>query len=118
LDVGKRITAIFWRSLAGDEPVREFLRRLPPEDRKVVGRDIGRCEFGWPLGMPVARSLGGGLWEVRSSLASRREVRVFFYVDGVEMVLLHAIVKKSAWAPVRELALARRRMTAHQRGVI
>jgi phage-related protein len=68
--------------------------------------------------MPVARSLGGGLWEVRSSLASRREIRVFFYVGEFEMVLLHAIVKKSARAPARDLALARRRMTAHQRGAL
>jgi phage-related protein len=113
---GKRISAIFWRSLRGDEPVRAFLRLLPLDDRKVVGRDIGKCEYGWPRGMPVARALGDGLWEVRSSLPSRREVRVFFYVNDAEMVLLHAMIKKTGTTPQRDLELARRRKTAHERG--
>jgi len=60
--------------------------------------------------------LGRGLWEVRSSPPSHREVRVFFYVNELEMVLLHAIVKKSRLAPARDLLLARRRMGMHERG--
>ena len=37
---GKRIPAIFYRTEAGGEPVREWLRELSPEDRKRIGEDI------------------------------------------------------------------------------
>ncbi len=62
----------FWRSLSGREPVREWLSQLPLDDRKVIGRDMAKVQFGWPLGLPLCRSLGDGLWEVRSSLPSAR----------------------------------------------
>jgi phage-related protein len=114
--VDKHIVAVFWRTAAGEEPVRAFLRSLSVADRYVIGRDIARCEYGWPLGMPVARALGEGLWEVRSSLPSRREARVFFSVDRNDMVLLHAIVKKTRETPPRDLSIARRRRSAYERG--
>lgn len=53
-------------------PVREWILELTLEDRKIIGPDIQRVEFGWPLGMPNCRSLGDGLWEVRSDLTDRR----------------------------------------------
>jgi len=31
----------------------EWLKSLPPEDRKLIGEDIKTVEFGWPVGMPV-----------------------------------------------------------------
>jgi hypothetical protein len=55
-------------SALGNRPVREWILGLSWEDRKLVGRDIQKVEFGWPLGMPYCRSLGDGLWEVRSNL--------------------------------------------------
>lgn len=60
--------------------------------------------------MPLVKSLGAGLWEVRSSLAGGRIARVLFCVERGEMVLLHAFFKKSQAAPVREIQLARLRM--------
>ena len=29
---------------------------LSPEDRKNIGRDIQKVEFGWPIGMPKAKA--------------------------------------------------------------
>ena len=43
---GKRIPAIFYRTEAGGEPVREWLKGLSPEDRKRIGEDIKTVEFG------------------------------------------------------------------------
>jgi len=57
---GKRVPAIFYRTEAGGEPVREWLRKLPPEDRKHFGEDIKTVEFGWPVGMPVCKPIGRG----------------------------------------------------------
>lgn len=71
------IPLVFWRSAAGNEPVRAWLNDLPREDQRTLGRDIARVQFGWPIGLPVCRPLGKGLWEVRSSLPSRREARVY-----------------------------------------
>jgi phage-related protein len=111
----KRVPAIFFRTAAGAEPVRDLLAGMPPEDRRLVGRDIARVEFGWPIGMPLARPLGGGLHEVRSRLPGNRIMRVFFFISGEErMVLLHAFLKKSRATPDRELALARARMREFQ----
>jgi phage-related protein len=100
----------FWRSAAGKEPVREFLVELDKADRRKVGADIRTVQYGWPVGMPLVRSLAGGLWELRTSLPSAREARVFFTVAGEEMFLLHAIIKKSQKTPDHELALAKRRL--------
>jgi phage-related protein len=96
------IPLAFWRSVAGREPVREWLSELPRNDRRTIGRDIAKVQFGWPVGLPLCRSLSGGLWEVRSSLPSRREARVFFgFHDGI-LIALHAIVKKTRKAPAEE----------------
>src|SRR5690348_1343221 len=72
------IPLAFWRSAAGREPVREWLKELSRSDKRTVGRDIAKVQFGWPIGLPLCRSLGGGLWEVRSSLPSKTEARVLF----------------------------------------
>jgi hypothetical protein len=53
---------------SGREPVRDWLKSLDLEDRE----DIKDVEFSWPIGMPLCRSLGKGLWEVRSALARGR----------------------------------------------
>lgn len=52
---GKRIPAIFYRTEAGGEPVREWLKEFPQEDRRRIGEDIKTVEFGWPVGMQAAR---------------------------------------------------------------
>ncbi|MFN0314617.1 MAG: type II toxin-antitoxin system RelE/ParE family toxin, partial [Burkholderiales bacterium] len=72
----KRVVARFYLTATGANPVRDWLKRLPLADRKQVGHDIRDVEFGWPIGMPLCRSLGAGLWEVRSSLPSQRIARV------------------------------------------
>jgi len=77
----------------------------------VIGADIKTVEYGWPVGMPVCRSMGEGLWEVRSSLVSRI-ARVLFCVAGDRMWLLHGFIKKQQKTPKQDLALARGRMQA------
>lgn len=93
---GKRVPAIFYRTEAGGEPVREWLKGLLPGDRKRIGEDIKTVEFGWPIGMPVCKLLGHGICEARTSLGQNRIARVLFYIDAKSrMVLLHGFIKKS-----------------------
>jgi phage-related protein len=105
----KRLPARFYRSNNGREPVREWLRGLEPEDRKAIGEDIKDVEFSWPIGMPLVRSLGDALWEVRSSLPHGGIARVLFCVDQESMVLLHGFVKKTQKTPKHEIDLALKR---------
>ena len=115
---GKRIPAIFYRTEAGGEPVRKWLKGLSPEDRKRIGEDIKTVEFGWPVGMPVCKPLGGGIYEVRSNLAQNRIARVLFYVDkSSRMVLLHGLIKKTQKTPREDLELARNNKREHQAGL-
>ena len=75
-------------------------------------------EFGWPIGMPVCRPLGGGIYEVRTTLSQNRIARVLFYIDQrVRMVLLHGFVKKTRRSPDEDLALAISNKNKHQRGL-
>jgi phage-related protein len=107
--VKKKLPAIFYRTPGGAEPVRDWLKDLPHDDRRSLGHDIGLVEFGWPVGMPLCRSLGGGLWEVRSELASNRTARVIFCTAKGRMVLLHGFIKRTQKTPQADLALARKR---------
>jgi len=105
----KRLPAFFYALSSGREPVREWLLELSVEDRKIVGEDIKDVEFAWPIGMPLCRSLGKGLWEVRSNLTQSRIARVVFCEEGGRMVLLHAFIKKTQKTPAADLELALKR---------
>ena len=106
----KPIPLAFWRSALGREPVREWLNALSASDRRTIGRDLAKVQFGWPLGLPLCRPLAGGLWELRATLPGRREARVFFGFHDGTLVALHAIFKKTQKTPTEELALARDRL--------
>lgn len=105
----KRLPARFYRSDSGREPVREWLQSLDAADRRIIGEDIKDVEFAWPIGMPLVRSLGRGIWEVRSSLPQGRIARVLFCVERDCMVLLHGLMKTTQKTPAKDLDLAIRR---------
>ena len=100
----------FYRSEAGRDPALDWLRGLDKEDRRMIGLDLMRVPFGWPIGMPLVRSLNGGLWEVRSSLPSQRIARLIACFHDRLLVVLHGFIKKTQKTPVDDLALAKRRM--------
>ena len=106
----KCLPAFFYALPSGREPVRGWLKALDADDRKVIGEDIKDVEFSWPIGMPLCRALGKGLWEVRSDLAGGRIARVIFCVHGGRMVLLHGFIKKTQKTPKGDLELAIKRM--------
>jgi len=105
----KKISAAFYQLPSGSEPVREWLKSLPIDDRRIIGGDIAAAEYGWPVGMPLCRSLGNRLWEIRSSLPSRRIARVIFCIAKGRMVLLHGFIKKTQRTPPADIDLAKKR---------
>ncbi len=110
-----KLGVVFFRSSNGREPVRDWLRGLEKAAKKITGEDIKTVQYGWPLGMPRVRSLGGGLWEIRCNLPSGI-ARIVFVVRGDLMVLLHGFIKKSRKTPKKELAVARKRAAALAQG--
>jgi phage-related protein len=105
----KRIRAAFFKTESGNEPVREWLKEMARDDRRLIGTDIRTVEYGWPIGMPTCRPMGAGLYEVRTSLIGNRIARVMFCVIASNMVLLHGLIKKTAKTPANDLKLARKR---------
>jgi len=104
------LPVFFYRTSSGVEPVLAWLRSLPPEDRRVIGADLSTVQMGWPIGMPLCRPLSSGLWEVRSSLPSRRIARLLFFAEDGRIGVVHGFIKKTQTTPPDDIALARKRM--------
>jgi hypothetical protein len=92
----KRLPAAFHQLPSGREPVRDWLKALSSEDRKIIGEDIKDVEFSWPIGMPLCRAMGKGLWEVRSDLTGGRIARVLFCIHEGRMVPVARLHKEDA----------------------
>jgi len=109
-DQAPEVPVRFYRSSTGRGPVLEWLRSLDREDRRAIGLDLMRVQFGWPIGMSLVHSLKDGLWEVRSSLPSRKIARLILCFHHQTLVVLHGFIKKTQTTPAEELDLAKRRM--------
>jgi phage-related protein len=59
--------------------------------------------------MPLCRPIGGGLWEIRTDLSSKRTARAIVSLYRGHVVALHGFIKKTRTMPVDDLALARKR---------
>ena len=106
-----KLKAAFFAQPGSDppsQPVRNWLRGLPREERLEIGGDIQSVQFGWPLGLPLVRHLRGDLWEVRTSLGNRI-ARVIFAVENETMYLLHGFIKTTRKTPPDDLRLAEKR---------
>ncbi|MBD2384891.1 type II toxin-antitoxin system RelE/ParE family toxin [Cylindrospermum sp. FACHB-282] len=102
----KLVPANFYKNENGTEPVRDWLKSLPKDERALIGADIKTVEYGWPIGMPTCRPMGNGLFEVRTDLPQGRIARVFFCFHEGKMILLHGFIKKTQKTPKRSLELA------------
>ena len=102
------LNVVFFKTEAGHEPVREWLKSLPKDECKAVGVDILKVQYAWPVGRPLVEHVGEGIWEVRSRLPTRIARTLFAVVDE-EIVLLHGFIKKQQKTPAAGLDLARKR---------
>lgn len=108
-DRPRKVPVVFYRTPAGAEVVRNWLRALPIHDRNAIGQDLMRVQYRWPVGMPLCRAMGDGLWEIRSDVPSHRIARVLFCVQDRKLLVLHGFIKKTQKTLDEDLALARRR---------
>jgi len=105
----RKIPLVFFRTPTGSEPVRDWLRQLSQEERQAIGKDLLRAQWRWPIGMPLCRPMGSGLWEVRTNLPTKRTARVLICLYQQRLVALHGFIKKTRATPDDDLMLARRR---------
>jgi Phage-related protein len=104
----KIIPVDFYQEESGNEPVREWLLEMSDKDRKIIGKDIRTVQIDWPVGSPLVKPLGAGLWEIRSKLENRIS-RVFFIFHDSRIILLHGFIKKTQQTPPQEITLAKKR---------
>jgi phage-related protein len=102
---------VFYRTPSGNDVVLDLIRSFDPSDKRTIGEDLKSLQFRHPLGLPLSRPLGKGLSELRSSLPSGREFRLFycFHQPMSQLIILHGFIKKSQRTPDKELRIARDR---------
>jgi phage-related protein len=108
------LEVVFFKSEAGNQPVKEFLTNRPREDRKEIGTDIYKVQEGFPIGLPLVRKVDIGLWEIRSTIPDGI-CRILFTVTKTKMVLLHGFVKTTPKTPSKELEIAKNRLKEFNR---
>ena len=105
----KALPVAFYQSEHGNEPVRDWLKGLTRDERKIIGEDIKLVQFCWPLGMPLVKKIDPNLWEVRSILPNKI-ARILLTVQDGAMVLLHGFIKKDQKLPIGDKRLALTRL--------
>ena len=105
----QKIELVFYRSLSGNEPVRDWLLGCPLANRRTIGLDLQRVQYRWPVGMPLVRPLGKGLFEVRTPLPDGTTARVMICFHDGALYALHGFIKKAQTTPASDLELARKR---------
>jgi phage-related protein len=101
----RKIPLVFFRTGKGTEPVREWLKQLPEAERHAVGKDLLRAQWRWPVGMPLCRPMGDGLWEIRTDLSTKRTARAPARIPRA-FGGAAAFIKKTRATPDEDLALA------------
>jgi phage-related protein len=112
----RKIPFAFYRTAAGSEPVRDWLKAMDRDDRLEVGADLQRVQYRWPVGMPLCRPMRGGVWEVRTNLASHSTARVLVCFHEGVLIALHGFINKSRKTPDEGLAVARKRVKEIEHG--
>lgn len=79
----------------------------------ILGENINKVQFRWPLGMPLVRPLGEEIHELRSHI-SNKIILILFVVVNQRMVSLHGFIKKTPKLPQQDFDLAKERMKNYE----
>lgn len=112
----QKIELVFYRSVSGNEPVRDWLLGCALANRRTIGLDLQRVQYRWPVGMPLVRPMGKGLFEVRTPLPDGTTARVMICFHAGAVFALHGFIKKTQTTPASDLEIARKRQKEVQNG--
>ena len=91
---------IFYRTDTGSCPMINFLNSLPPILKARVLHDIDLLEEkGNRIGMPYSRSLGGGLYELRTQDTGNIARSFYFFYEQGNIIVTHGFIKKTQKTP-------------------
>lgn len=112
------LNVIFFKTEAGNQPVLEWLRSLGDDDRKIIGDDLRTVQFGWPIGMPLCKPLGDGLYEVRSKISDKKIVRLIFFQSEDNLIIVDGFIKKTQRTPKSELDYSKKCKSEYERNLL
>ena len=100
---------IFYETVSGDIPVRDFLLKL---DKKLRAKTVSLMEVleekGNSLREPYTKHLDDGIFELRCKLGSDLTRTLYFFYAGGNIVFTNGFVKKSVKTPAKEINLAKK----------
>src|ERR1035437_6832241 len=103
---------VFYETVNGHSPVREFLLELKASDRDdfaAVAAGLGKLRHRQCHREPLTKALGDALFELRH--VGKLNTRVlWFFVKGRRIIAVHGIRNKGQAVPARDLDTARERM--------
>lgn len=114
--MAQKIELVFYQTHSGNQPVRDWLVGLSLVRRREIGLDLQRVQYRWPVGMPLVRPMGKGLFEVRTPLSDGTTARVMICFHDGELYALHGFIKKTQTTPAADLETARKRQKEVQNG--
>src|SRR3954452_2922942 len=92
---------------------RKEIADFPEDVRGDLADALARLEEGHTLSMPLSRpmpSIGRGVHELRFRDRSGIYRVIYVLITGGEVVLLHALMKKTSQTPHQNIELAQRRL--------
>ena len=103
---------IFYDDADGKEPVTEFIQALDGKMRAKVVRTISMLADNGPeLREPHSKSLGDGIFELRTQQSNNITRVLYFFIIGRKIVLTNGFVKKTQKTPAAEIERAKKYRT-------
>lgn len=94
---------------SGEKSVDLFIKKQQSQARSKIIHNIRLLqEYGNTLGMPHAKMLGRGLYELR--IRGKEELRILYFFKQRNIYLLHAFKKQKQQTPQKDIELAFLRM--------
>jgi len=91
--------------------VEDSILEMPAKIQARMLRLLDMIEkHGANLGSPHTEPMGNGLFEIRAKGQEGIGRSIFCYMDGPNVMVLHAFVKKTSKTPKKDLDLAKTRM--------
>lgn len=107
-----KLSINYWRNPSGKAPVEKYIDAIDnKEERAEIFATLkGVQQYGTDAVGVDFRQIEGKLWELKIRTHGSQH-RIFYVVlQGNEMFLLHAYLKKTPKAPVNEIMIAKQRM--------
>ena len=112
-------TIYYFTTASNRCPVKEFIVAQGRQTQAKIVEVIGYLQtYGFHLPTQYLRRMSGSqrLWELRAKYRSK-QYRIFLAKSGqTEIVLLHAIIKKTAKTPKQDIETAEERLRAIAKG--